>query len=44
MDIKNKILYYNLMSLGFFSIDGFFFSLGVIWKPFGNHAEEHDDD
>ena len=24
--------------------DGFIFSLGVIWKPFGNHEEHHDDD
>ncbi len=24
--------------------DGFILSLGVIWKPFGNHSEHHDDD
>ncbi len=24
--------------------DGFILSLGVIWKPFGNHEEHHDDD
>ncbi|MGB5982598.1 MAG: TonB-dependent receptor [Nonlabens sp.] len=24
--------------------DGFIFSLGVIWKPFGNHDEHHDED
>ena len=24
--------------------DGFILSVGIIWKPFGNHGEHHDDD